>query len=452
MGPVEQASPPPTRRRARLFSSGVDEPRARRATDVILVVAAAVALGLLSLVAVPQAGYERALISFARAVPGVFDSLWRLLIDVLALAVVIVLVATIVRRRFSLLRDLVLAAVVAFVLAVIVERATLAAWPTFSGSLRIAGAWFSPLRLSVPAAVAMTASPHLSQPARRVGWWIVLLAALACVLLGAATPTGALAGVAIAVVAAGIVHLVFGSCRGRPGLDDVVVALAGLGVVTRSVGAADRQREGLFLVDAVDASGQPLVVKVYGRDANDTQLLTTLWRTIWYREAGSPTSVGRLQQVEHEAFLTLLAAQAGVPTARVVTAGATVEDDVLLVLEPWGRPLAAVPDDWSDEQAGRVWDVLARLHGAGVSHGQIDDRHLVIGTERAGVPGRTEIGLVDFRGGTVAASAPRSAPTRPRPWSRRCWHWGRSGPSTSPSTASVPRPWPPCSRSCSCRR
>ena len=97
----------------------------------------------------------------------------------------------------------------------------------------------------------------------------------------------------------------------------------------------------MFLVDAIDAAGDPLVVKVYGRDANDTQLLTTLWRTVWYREAGSPTSVGRLQQVEHEAFLTLLAAQAGVPTARVVTAGATVEDDVLLVLRPWGRPLAA---------------------------------------------------------------------------------------------------------------
>ncbi len=412
------------RRRARLFSSGVDEPRARRATDVILLVAAVVALALLTLVAVPQAGYERALTTLARAVPSAFDSLWRLLIDLLGLAVLGVVAATVVRRRFSLLRDLVLAALVAFVIAVVVERAALNAWPALSGSLRISGAWFAPLRLSIPAAVAMTASPHLSQPARRVDRWVVLLAALASVLLGASTPTGAVAGLVIGMMAAATVHLVFGSCRGRPSLDDVVVALAGLGVAARSVGAADRQREGVFLVDATDAVGDPLVVKVFGRDANDTQLLTTLWRTVWYREAGSPTSVGRLQQVEHEAFLTLLAAQAGVPTARVVTAGATVEDDVLLVLRPWGRPLATTPERWSDDVAREVWEVLGRLHEAGVSHGQIDDRHLVTGpaipggtgvdgADRPGV-GRAEgdgsevaIGLVDFRGGSVAPSDPR---------------------------------------------
>lgn len=419
--PLMPLTPPVPRRRARLFSSGIDEPRARRATDVILLVAALVGLGLLTLVAVPQAGYERALTTLARAVPGAFDSLWRLLIDLLGLAVLGVFVATIVRRRFALLRDLVLAAVVAFLIGLVVERAALNAWPTLSGSLRISGAWFAPLRLSIPAAVAMTASPHLSQPARRVDRWVVLLAALASVLLGASTPSGAIAGLVIGMMAAATVHLTFGSCRGRPSLDDVVVALAGLGVPTRSVGAADRQREGVFLVDATDAAGDPLVVKVFGRDANDTQLLTSLWRTVWYREAGSPTSVGRLQQVEHEAFLTLLAAQAGVPTASVVTAGATVEDDVLLVLRPWGRPLGATPERWSDDLAGAVWEVLDLLHDAGLSHGQVDDHHLVTGPSATGASGegaavvevpagddpKIALGLIDFRGGSVAPSETR---------------------------------------------
>jgi len=169
-------------------------------------------------------------------------------------------------------------------------------------------------------------------------------------------------------------------------------------------------------------------VKVFGRDANDTQLLTSLWRTVWYREAGSPPSVGRLQQVEHEAFLTLLAAQAGVPTARVITAGATAEDDVLLVLRPWGQPLAATPERWSDDRAREVWTVLGRLHGAGVTHGQVDDGHLVTGPtpsdrESEGSEESEEsegsaaaaiaaapaiaLGLVDFRGGSVAPSDPR---------------------------------------------
>ena len=67
-------------------------------------------------------------------------------------------------------------------------------------------------------------------------------------------------------------------------------------------GAADRQLAGLFLVNATAASGEQLVVKVYGRDAHDSALISTLWRTLWYREPGSPLRLGRLQQVEHEAF------------------------------------------------------------------------------------------------------------------------------------------------------
>jgi len=400
--PTSSVEDPIDRRRPRLFAGAADEPRARRATDGILVAVAVVALVLLSLTAYPQAGYERALIVLAGAVPSVFDSLWRLMIELLALAAVGVAIAVVVRRRFTLVLDLVLALVITVGLSFVVERAAFHAWPALPGSLRMVGAWFAPLRLGLPAAVVMTASPYLSKPARRVGWWLVLLASIASVLLGAAAPTGAVASVTIAMMAAAVVHLALGSSRGRPSLDDVVFALRGLGVATTAVGAADRQPEGLFLVDAADANGEPLVVKVYGRDAYDTQLLTTLWRTVWYRETGSPTSIRRLQQVEHEAFLTLLASQAGVATARVVTAGATVEDDVLLVLRPWGEPLASVPGRWSPEVAHRLWDTVDRLHAAGATHGQIDDHHAVIARE----PG-DEIGLVDFGGGSVAPSDPR---------------------------------------------
>ena len=177
---------------------------------------AVLALVLLSLTAVPPAGYERALVTLARAVPSLFDSLWRLMIDLLALVVLGVVVAVVVRRRWSLLLDLLLAVVIALGVSLVVERAALSAWPTFDGALRMLGPWFASLRLSLPAAVAMTASPHLSKPARRVEWWLLLLASSATVLLGAASPTGAAAGLAIAMLAAAVVHLALGSCRGRP--------------------------------------------------------------------------------------------------------------------------------------------------------------------------------------------------------------------------------------------
>src|SRR5262249_52754862 len=153
--------------------------------------------------------------------------------------------------------------------------------------------------------------------------------ALGVTALGASSILGALAGLLAAVTAAAVVHLVFGSCAGRPSLDLVRQALAELGVATSSLGGAERQGARGVPVDAVDAGGGPLVGRVYGGDAYDPALVSTLWRSVWLREPGARLRLTRLGQVEHEALLTLLAGQAGVPTDRVVVAGATADDDAL---------------------------------------------------------------------------------------------------------------------------
>ena len=91
------------RRRFRLFAGPVDEPRARRVTDVLVVVAALLGLLTVTLVAEPPAGFERSLMQFV-AVPGGIDGLWILLVDLLGLgAVVLAVAAAGTRRRWSLL-------------------------------------------------------------------------------------------------------------------------------------------------------------------------------------------------------------------------------------------------------------------------------------------------------------------------------------------------------------
>ena len=374
----------------------MDEPRSRRASDVLLLAVATLGLGLVSVTTDPPAGFERALLSLVASLPSGLDGLWQLFVDGFTLVAVGVLAATLVRRRWALGRDLVLAALAAVAIAVVVARVVEGSWPPVGSSLRNTSpsVWFPALRFAVTAAVVIAASPHLTKPARRVGRWLVAFGAVSVVLLGLDTPTAVLGGLLIAVMAAAAIHLTFGSSRGRPSLSDVARALDGLGVSSHSLGVADRQRTGLFLVDAVDDEGHRLVVKVYGRDASDTQLLTTAWRTLWYREPGSPIVPGRRHQAEHEAFLTLLASQAGIVTQRVVTAGATAEDDVLVVLQPVGEQLDLVPGRWSPAVVGELWVALGRLHELGIAHGELDDRHLVVVGE--------EVGIVDFRGATLA--------------------------------------------------
>jgi hypothetical protein len=265
-----------------------------------------VALAAISAAAVPPPAFVRALGRFLASFPPFLDGVWQVAADVLLVLAGFLVISALVRRRLAVARDMVLAAVLAAMVGIVVGRVVHGAWPDVWQALRTAAppAWYPSPRVAIAGAIVITASPHVTKPARRIGRWALGAGALAVTVLGAASPLGTLGGLLSAVVAASAVHLALGSSAGRPSLAAVQNALAELGVPTRALGAADRQPAGLFLVDAESESGEPLVVKVYGRDAHDAALLTTLWRTVWYREPGSPVRLGRLQQVEHEAFLT----------------------------------------------------------------------------------------------------------------------------------------------------
>lgn len=359
----------------RFFAGPVEEPRARRAGDVLLAVGTIVGLVVLGWVSQPPTAVEQAVIDLLATVPGFLDAVWQLLYDLLVLWALVLVVVALARRRASLARDQLSGVLVALAVGVVVGRVVDESWPGVGSALGTSGppSAYPCLRVALAGACVATASPHLSRPMRRVSRWIVTLGALAATVLGASAPTGALAGLLVASLAAAAVHLVFESCGGRPGLGDVGTAVAGLGVPLASLGAADRQPAGAFLVEGVATDGERLHVKVYGRDAYDAQLLTKVWRTVWYREERPAPSLSRLQQVEHEAFLTLLAQQAGVPTQGIVTAGITDDDDALLVLRLSGHPLAELPvDQVTDEVLEGLWDAVDRLHGSAVAHGRID--------------------------------------------------------------------------------
>lgn len=402
------------RRGVRLFTSAEDQPRARRATDVILLTISFVGLVFVGLVAVPEPGFSRAVTAFLGALPEALTGMWQVLADAPTVWALVVLVAAFTRNRVKVGRDMILAILVSIVLWLLLGRVVTGAWPemrSLFGDVKPPPA-FPSARLGVPAALLITASPHLVRPARRLGYTIIALGSIAHVALGASSTIGVSAALLSAAGAAAIVHLIVGSSAGRPSLDDVRFALADLKVDITELGAADRQDAGLFSVTARGADGSDLIVKLYGRDAHDAALVSTAWRTIWLRQAGSPVGFGRLRQVEHEALMTLLAAQAGIASDAIVTAGAAAGNDAVLVLRRSGTPLvefgrvSAGVDAPNTVFAGadarprlrELWQLLATLHDNGIAHGELDADHLIVDHN-----GR--LGLVNFRGATVAPTA-----------------------------------------------
>jgi len=174
-------------------------------------------------------------------------------------------------------------------------------------------------RIAIATAVIVTASPDLARPIRVFGRWLIGIGAVASVSLGAALPIGVAAGFLIGFASAAAVHLLVGSPGGRLTLGQVTDVLRELGVDATATKDAPLQPRGVALTLATTPESRPLLVKTFGRDAWDGQLVSAAWYAIWHRGA-KRVGAGRLEQVEHEAFLTLAAERGGVPVMPVIAA------------------------------------------------------------------------------------------------------------------------------------
>jgi uncharacterized membrane protein YbhN (UPF0104 family)/tRNA A-37 threonylcarbamoyl transferase component Bud32 len=176
--------------------------------------------------------------------------------------------------------------------------------------------------------------------------------------------------------------------------------LAALGVVVTELTPALEQSVGSAAYVGRDAEG-PLRVRLLGRDAQDTQRLARRWRLLFYRDPPRSAPVGRVEQVEHEALATLMAARAGARAPEVVIAALGPDGDAVVVTrQPDVEPLERwSPDQISDEMLLDLWSQVHRLHRAGISHGRLNLRN-VLPTEDGPM-------LVDWAAATLGA--PQSA-------------------------------------------
>ena len=379
----------------RVFSSSPGDRRFRRATDILLLVPAFVGLAILA-AAYPPGHFERAVGALLRAIPSWLDPAGAFLYDLLVATAIALAVTALVARRFLILLQAVASVVLALVIAVIAARIVLGHWPDVADA-----AWGGPgsprfpgIRLAESAAVVLAISPHLIQPLQRASRWVLAVGFVGALMVEVATPSGYVAGLLIAVVAASGVRLAFGTSAGLPGLGDVAASLDELRVPVEHLELADRDRAGVVAVRGRGPDGRGLLVRVYGRDAYDNQLVEKLWHTLWYRDPGPGLRLSRRQAVEHEALVTLLAAGAGIEALDVVRAGTTTGDDALLVLSGDARMLADIePDDLDGVRVAGAWRALGLLHEANVAHRRLDSTTIAI------IGG--EVGFVDYGGATA---------------------------------------------------
>lgn len=381
--------------RGHAFGPASELPYRRRSSDVVRLVVGVVLLALVIVHEGNPTQFEQDLFTLVNGLPDTLLTVFDLLYRIGALwAMGLVVVAALVARRWRLARDLFLAGALTWVIGRIIGSVVV----TDDGlvkSLDIVTRFgqsspsFPVVRLAVVAATISVASPYVTRPVRRIGQLLVVLLAFSALYLGTGLPDAAFAALVLGWSVAALVHLVFGSPGGRPTSRQVDAALDELGFTGADVHLADPQPRGSTVMVGTVADG-PIDVRVLGRDEADAQVVGKAWRTLVYKEGGrGAQQLTRLGEVEHEAYVLLLAERAGVTVPHVLVAGTAGPGAALLVTRPLaGEPLSSVAADRvTDAVLDDLWRAVGALHDAHVAHGRLHAGRVVLGPDGVALTG-----------------------------------------------------------------
>ncbi len=370
---------------SRYFAEKPGQPRARSARDAIAIVVGLALLIWTSFRWGEVSTTDQWFLDLLELLPAWFDDIWKVGYFLGLIMVIGLFAAAILQQRGYLLRDLVLAVVATFFVAVSLAWLISDTFPTLLPELtrpRDPETAFPILRVAMVTSVIYVASPHLARPVRLFGWFTVLVGAVSGFGLGFGLPSDALGAIGLGLVAGGSVLLIFGSPRGYPDIEEVTEALAELDVDVDDLTLVPDQSWGTRTLAGTLEDGTPIEVLAYGRDAADTRMAARLWHALWYRDSDRTISFSRLEAVEHDALAMLMAANQGVNAQQPLAVGVAGDDMAVLARSADGEPLV----DPSQDQLEAVWRQVMKLHDAGIAHGNltldavsVDDGEILLG-------------------------------------------------------------------------
>lgn len=372
--------------------------RRRSGSDVLKVILAIVAFAILWLGLSGRTSLQVEIANWLYPPPVGLTWLVRLIWAVVSAgAVLSVLAAALFGRRREILRDLLSAGVLAWLVCVIIQHffGLTARFP-HDAQVRVHGVnlGFPVPDLAVSVAVLLAALPYLSRGMQRTAEVLIGVGYLSALMVGMGLPIALLGSIVVGWACAALTRLSFGSPSGVPDSATIAGLLGDFGIEATEVHPTAHQQWGLARFMAQQGDGDSLRISVYGRDARDAQLFSKIYRTIWLRNDVGPFMITRAQQVDHECYLSLLAdhaAQDAAPT--VIASGIAGDSKTALVVSRIGAGSSLthlVDEEHTPSRAAleqMAW-IVAALGDAKLTHGSLDpDRFFINGDE---------VSLVDF--------------------------------------------------------
>jgi uncharacterized protein (TIRG00374 family) len=373
----------------------------RHAGDVIRLVVAAIAsvlvVCLVTVASNTADGFTEDLADASGRIARTVRELLLALVQSAAIAVpAIVLALLVAQRRWRRLLTVVCAALAGAGVFGLVGRAVDAAIGR-PAELRTAS-WFlnpafpPPAYLAAAVGASVVGKPWLGRSWRRaLDIGLVALGAVLAFVGTAAVAELLLAG-ALGAVGGSAVLLAVGAPNRRASPAVVAAGLEDAGLPLRDLTVARATGGRSQIHDVTLLDGSALVAKVYGRDGRDADLLYRAYRAVAFRGLeDEPPSVSLKRDVEHQAFLLTLAAQAGVHAPRLRAVTPLADGSVALALDRIdGVPLDSLePAVVDDRLLDALWAEVGALHGSRLAHRALRAGNVLVDRERRPV-------IIDF--------------------------------------------------------
>ncbi len=240
---------------------------------------------------------------------------------------------------------------------------------------------FPAVQVAVVTALAGVGTPYLGRSGRYLAWTLVVLVGVAEVFLGTNLPVGVLAGAALGWGTAALYHVLLGAPGRRTSEQSVKLALATVGLGGAQVQPVPRRllRPELYAITTAEGEQMQLrVVRRMHRRAGPAYKLRRLLASVEVQD--EPGLSTPRHEVEHEAYVTLLAERAGIGTLPVVCAGEIRHGPAFLVRRRVeGRLLSGcASDEVDDRMVDRLWQDVLALGAVHVGHHDLRGKKILI--------------------------------------------------------------------------
>ncbi|MGO8980426.1 MAG: flippase-like domain-containing protein [Streptosporangiaceae bacterium] len=243
------------------------------------------------------------------------------------------------------------------------------------------------------------------RPRWRTGFWLVIgFYSVILIANSHATVFSLLITLLLGSVIGSGLRYAVGTGSDRPTAVKIAMALAPLDAPLAEIrrvpetGTENRRYVG------ITADGSRRDIIVFDRDQQAADALYRIYRRIRLQTQVSRTAILTVERaMERRALLTYAVEDAGVATPRLCALVRVGPEAAVLCYETCsGTRLAELDSAPTDEQLGRIWDTVLRLHGRRVTHRALTaDRIVLAGRERRDVvlvePGNGDLAATDLQ-------------------------------------------------------